>query len=117
MLDKLGGDEVRGYYVPGFAGKQFARRSIEAAQNLLRVTGYADLGGPWVPVGVGINTGIAYYGAVQFSGWLSRVNGTRGCGQCGRPAGFKGRRRGNCDQCEYSPKGRLGYLRPGKSNP
>lgn len=65
MLDRLGGDEVRGYYVPGFAGKQFARRSVEAAQNLLRETGHADPKGPWVPVGVGINTGTAYYGAVS----------------------------------------------------
>jgi adenylate cyclase len=65
LLDKLGGDDVRGYYVPGFAGKQFARRSVEAAQNLLRVTGHADQQGPWVPVGVGINTGTAYYGAVS----------------------------------------------------
>ena len=65
MIDKLGGDEVKGFYVPGFAGKQFARRSVEAAQNLLRVTGHADPKGPWVPVGVGINTGTAYYGTVS----------------------------------------------------
>ena len=65
LIGRLGGDEVKGFYVPGFAGKQFARRSVEAAQNLLRVTGHADPKGPWVPVGVGINTGTAYYGAVS----------------------------------------------------
>jgi adenylate cyclase len=65
VLDKLTGDEVRGYYIPGFAGKHFAKRSIEAAQDLLRVTGHADPQGPWVPVGVGIHTGTAYYGAVS----------------------------------------------------
>lgn len=70
LIDKLGGDEVKGYYVPGFAGKQFASRAIEAAQDLLRVTGHADPQGPWVPVGVGINTGIAYFGAVSSSDGL-----------------------------------------------
>jgi adenylate cyclase len=65
MIDKLGGDEVKGFYVPGFAGRHFARRSIEAGQKLLRVTGHTDPDGPWVPVGVGINTGTAYFGAVS----------------------------------------------------
>ncbi len=65
VLDRLSGDEVKGYYIPGFAGKHFARRSVEAAQDLLRATGHADPGGPWVPVGVGIHTGTAYYGAVS----------------------------------------------------
>jgi adenylate cyclase len=65
VLDKLDGDEVKGYYIPGFAGKHFGRRFVEAAQDLLRVTGHADPEGPWVPVGVGIHTGTAYYGAVS----------------------------------------------------
>jgi adenylate cyclase len=65
VLDKLGGDEVKGYYIPGFAGRHFANKAVEAAQDLLRVTGHADPEGPWVPVGVGIHTGTAYYGAVS----------------------------------------------------
>jgi adenylate cyclase len=64
IIDKLVGDEVSGYYLPGIAGENFVRRSVEAAKELLRVTGHADPRGPWVPVGVGINTGMAYYGAV-----------------------------------------------------
>lgn len=64
MIDKLAGDEVSGYYIPGIAGEDFARRSVEAAQDVLRVTGHADPEGPWAPVGVGIHTGNAYYGAV-----------------------------------------------------
>ncbi len=64
MIDKLAGDEVSGYYVPGIAGKDFAPLSVQAAQDLLRVTGHADPEGPWAPVGVGIHTGVAYFGAV-----------------------------------------------------
>jgi adenylate cyclase len=64
MIDKLAGDEVSGFYFPGYLGKDFAKSSVEAAQELLQVTGHTDPEGPWAPVGVGINTGVAYFGAV-----------------------------------------------------
>ena len=64
MIDKLAGDEVSGFYLPGYVGKAFAEKSVTAAQELLRVTGHADPEGPWAPVGVGINTGEAYFGVV-----------------------------------------------------
>jgi adenylate cyclase len=51
-------------FIPGFAGKDHARRAVEAGQELLRVTGYGDAGGPWVPVGVGIHTGKAWVGSI-----------------------------------------------------
>lgn len=64
LLDKLIGDEVSAYYLPSIAGKDYAHRSVEAAQELLRVTGHENADGPWAPVGVGIHTGRAYFGAV-----------------------------------------------------
>ena len=64
MIDKLAGDAVSGYYLPGIAGADFAQKSIDAAEQLLEVTGHADPEGPWTPVGVGIHTGVAYFGAV-----------------------------------------------------
>lgn len=64
LIDKLIGDEVAGLYVPGIAGKDHARRAIEAAIELLRVIGFGDPGGPWIPVGVGVHTGLAFVGAV-----------------------------------------------------
>ena len=67
MIDKLAGDEVSGFFLPGYLGKNYAAKSVEAAQELLRVTGHADPGGPWAPVGVGINTGRAYFGVVGTS--------------------------------------------------
>ncbi len=64
LIDKLIGDEVVGIYVPGFAGEDFVRRSVEAAKELLRLTGHGDENGPWVPVGAGVHTGKAFVGAV-----------------------------------------------------
>jgi len=64
QIDKLAGDEVSGFYLPGYVGKDFVRTSVTAAQEILRVTGHADPEGPWAPVGVGVNTGEAYFGAV-----------------------------------------------------
>lgn len=67
MIDKLAGDEVSGFYLPGYLGKDFAKSAVEAAQELLQVTGHTDPEGPWAPVGVGINTGVAYFGVVGTS--------------------------------------------------
>lgn len=64
FIDKLVGDEVTALFIPGFAGKAHARRAVDAGQALLRVTGYGEPGGPWVPIGVGVHTGIAYVGSI-----------------------------------------------------
>jgi adenylate cyclase len=64
VIDKLAGDQVSGYYIPGLAGADFAQKSVEAAQNVLRVTGHGDPQGPWVPVGAGVNTGRAVFATV-----------------------------------------------------
>jgi adenylate cyclase len=64
VIDKLAGDEVSGFYLPGYIGKEYAKRSVEAAREILLVTGHAAAEGPWAPVGVGINTGEAYFGVV-----------------------------------------------------
>jgi adenylate cyclase len=64
MVDRLMGDEVIGLYIPGFAGPQHARLAIQAAQELLRLTGHRSPDGPWLPVGVGVHTGPAYVGVV-----------------------------------------------------
>jgi len=65
IIDKLVGDEVTGYYLPTFVGKEYAHRAVQAAQEILAVTGHADPEGPWAPVGVGLHTGTAYFGAVS----------------------------------------------------
>lgn len=64
LLDRLLGDEVVGLYVPAFSGDRHARAGLDAAEALLRATGHADAGGPWVPVGVAVHTGTAFVGSV-----------------------------------------------------
>lgn len=64
LVDRLMGDEAIGLYIPGFAGPDHPRRAVEAAQDLLNLTGHHDPRGPWLPVGVGIHTGPAFVGVV-----------------------------------------------------
>jgi len=52
--------------MPGLAGPDHARLAVRAAQELLHVTGHADPGGAWLPVGV--HTGIAFVGAMGKEG-------------------------------------------------
>jgi adenylate cyclase len=68
FIDKLVGDEVIAFFFPGYAGQEHARKAVEAGQNLLRATGYGSPEGPWVPVGVGINTGPAWVGSIPGTG-------------------------------------------------
>lgn len=63
-IDKLVGDEVIGFYIPGFSGGDHARKAVLAARNLLHATGHDRKSGPWVPVGVGVHTGTAFFGNV-----------------------------------------------------
>jgi len=64
FIDKLVGDQTTGFFLPGIVGLDYNRQAVLAAQELLQATGYADPGGPWVPVGIGVHTGTAFVGAV-----------------------------------------------------
>jgi adenylate cyclase len=64
LVDRLLGDEAIGLYLPGFAGPEHPRKAIEAARELLKLTGHYDPKGPWLPVGVGLHTGPAFVGVV-----------------------------------------------------
>ena len=59
FIEKLIGDEVTGFFVPGFAGPDHTRVAVQAAREILEVTS------GWIPVGVGIHRGSAYIGAVH----------------------------------------------------
>ena len=65
VIDKLVGDEVMALYVPLFTGPNHARPAVHAAQELLRATGHGEKQGPWLPVGVGVHTGVAFVGTVM----------------------------------------------------
>jgi adenylate cyclase len=63
-IDKFVGDEVVAFFVPMLAGERHVQRAVDAALALLLATGHADRGGPWVHLGAGVHTGIAWMGAV-----------------------------------------------------
>ena len=63
FVDKFVGDEVVAVFAP-VLGDDHAQRAVETGIDLLRATGHADPGGPWAPVGAGVHTGRAWFGAV-----------------------------------------------------
>jgi adenylate cyclase len=63
LIDRFMGDQVVGYFVPGFAGPQHARQAVLCGLEILRATGH-DRETPWVPVGAGVHTGEAFVGSV-----------------------------------------------------
>ena len=64
VIDKLVGDEVIGLYLPIFTGPNHARPAVLAARELLVATGHAEAEGPWLPIGIGVHTGLAFVGTV-----------------------------------------------------
>jgi adenylate cyclase len=68
LVEKLIGDEVAGLFVPGLAGQDHARKAVDAAKEILLATGHADENGPWIAVGAGVHTGIAYVGSISSEG-------------------------------------------------
>jgi adenylate cyclase len=73
LLGQLIGDQVSGFYAPGLAGEKHARRAVETALAILKATGHADPQGPWIPVGIGVHTGIAFVGAVGTPGGATTI--------------------------------------------
>jgi adenylate cyclase len=64
LIERFMGDQIVGYFVPGYAGPSHARAAVDAALKLLRATGNASGVAPWVPIGVGVHSGNAFVGTV-----------------------------------------------------
>lgn len=64
LIDKIIGDQASGFYVPGFAGSKHADRAVEAAQEIFQKVGYTKPEGPWISIGAGVHTGVAFVGSV-----------------------------------------------------
>lgn len=81
IVDKFVGDEAVALFIPGFAGTDHAARAVNTAQDLLAETGHGT-GEPWIPVGIGIHTGVSYVGyigegdALDFTALGDMVNTT-----------------------------------------
>ena len=64
VIDKLIGDEVMAFFVPGISGPGYRGLAVKAGIELLRAVGYGTSEGPWLNVGVAVNAGVAYVGNV-----------------------------------------------------
>ncbi|HLD94665.1 MAG TPA: adenylate/guanylate cyclase domain-containing protein [Anaerolineales bacterium] len=63
-IEKLAGDQVSAFFTPGLTGAEHYKIAIQAARDILRSTGHGETGGPWVAVGIGVHSGLTFYGAV-----------------------------------------------------
>jgi adenylate cyclase len=63
-IDKFVGDELMAMFYPLLTGPAHAAGAIEAARALFVATGHAEPDGPWLPVGAGVHTGIAWVGSI-----------------------------------------------------
>ena len=63
-VDKFVGDELIAMFYPALSGESHVARAVDAAMAVLRATGHDDPGGPWLPVGAGVHTGLVWFGAV-----------------------------------------------------
>jgi adenylate cyclase len=69
LVEKLAGDEVAAFWGAGFAGPDYVRRTIDVAQKLLRV-----MESQKIPVGIGVHSGIAYFGAMGTAEGLTDIS-------------------------------------------
>ena len=64
VIDKMVGDEVMAVLYPLMSGPLYQREAVKLAADMLRSVGYGSASGPWVPVGVGLQCGVSFYGKV-----------------------------------------------------
>jgi adenylate cyclase len=64
MVDKFVGDEVIGLFIPAMATDAHPEHAVRAARRLLAATGHDRPEGPWLPIGIGVNSDVAYVGSV-----------------------------------------------------
>jgi len=74
MVEKFQGDEVGGFFVPGFTGPEYRKKAVKTAHEALAALGYHTSEGPWIEAGVGIHSGITYVGSVTTHSGVSDVS-------------------------------------------
>lgn len=73
FIDRLGGDEVIAFFGAGLSGSDYIQLAIKAGLDILEATGHAHPEGPWIPVGVGVHVGNAYFGSVSGPGGIHNI--------------------------------------------
>jgi adenylate cyclase len=68
LVDKFVGDEIVAMFPPAFTGPGHALAAVRTAREILEATGHGTVADPWLPIGVGVHTGIAFVGSVGEGG-------------------------------------------------
>jgi len=68
LIEKLAGDAVAAFWGAGFAGGDYVAKTIRAARNILKAMEKEN-----IPVGIGVHTGVAYFGAMGSAGGLVNI--------------------------------------------
>jgi adenylate cyclase len=68
IVEKFIGDEVAALFLPFMTGPEHGRRAVEVAERLRRAVGYGSADGPWIRLGIGVHTGVAFVGMVASGG-------------------------------------------------
>jgi adenylate cyclase len=69
LVEKLAGDAVAAFWGAGVAGPDYAARTIRTAQNILKIMGQQK-----IPVGIGVHTGVAFFGAMGSADGLINIS-------------------------------------------
>lgn len=72
-IEKFMGDGLTAFFPPAYAGPNHALTAIKAGLEILQATSHGPGKTPWIPVGVGINTGGAYIGSMQMEGGRTEI--------------------------------------------
>jgi adenylate cyclase len=68
LVEKLAGDSVAAFWGAGFAGPDYVKRTIHVAQALAKAMARER-----IPAGLGVHSGIAYFGAMGSSDGLMDI--------------------------------------------
>jgi len=74
MIEKFMGDGLTAFFAPAFAGPNHALTAIKAGREILHATGHGQGKEPWIPVGIGVNTGVAYIGSMKMGGGRTDIS-------------------------------------------
>jgi adenylate cyclase len=69
LLGQVEGDNVMGLFVPGLAGTDYRRKSVQGGRALIEAVRSDEELGRWLKVGVGIATGEEFVGNVGGGGY------------------------------------------------
>lgn len=69
LVEKLAGDAVAAFWGAGFAGPQYVKRTLDAAQKMSRIMKEQN-----IPVGIGVHAGVAFFGAMGAADGLINIS-------------------------------------------